>query len=85
MFGYLAADIAPVVEHHLREDGGIERLAVLEGKEDRSDRILAERARSDIGGIVCEDISKGEGLLFESLLANCDILRIGFEADVMAS
>ena len=55
MFGHLAADIASVVEHHLREDGGIERLAVFEGKEDRSDRILAERARSDVGEVIVSE------------------------------
>lgn len=55
VFGYFAADVASVVEHHFREDGGIERFAVFEGKEDRSDRILAERTRSDICGVVISE------------------------------
>lgn len=55
MFGYFAADVASVVEHHLRENGGIERFTVFEGKEDRSDRILAERTRRDIDGVVISE------------------------------
>ena len=56
VFGYFAADVASVVEHHLREHSSIQWLAVFEGKEDRSDRILAERTRSDIDGVVISDV-----------------------------
>lgn len=40
-----AADAAFTIEHYLREHHPVERFAMFEGKEDRCDRILAERTR----------------------------------------
>ena len=41
-----------IISNAIKTAAAKKKEAVLEGKDDRSDRILAERARSDIGGIV---------------------------------